>query len=318
VALRVAVFGAGAIGSYYGARLGDGGAEVTLIARGRQLEALRSSGLTIVEPEGTRSYRLPATEDPADVGPVDVVLFTVKSYDTAEAAGRLAPLLREGAAVISLQNGIDNEDRIAAVIGREHVLGGAAYILAAVREPGVVDAAGPRGIVIGELRAGPPSDRVLALVDAGARAGLDVRASDDVRAALWEKYTLLVAFSSMTATSRLPIGDIRGAPAALAMLEAIMAEVWAVGRASGVRLADDLVARQMGLLLSQHAGATTSLYHDLVTGHRMEVEALQGAAIRLGREHGVPTPNLDAVYAILQPWLIRNERPVDDRRPVSA
>ena len=318
MALRIAVFGAGAIGSYYGARLGDGGAEVALVARGRNLDALRANGLTIVEPEGTRTYRLPATDDPAEVGPVDVVLFTVKSYDTTEAAGLLAPLLRDGTAVISLQNGIDNEDQIGEVIGREHVLGGAAYILAAVREPGVVDANGPRGIVIGELDGRATSDRVQAVVDTGARAGLDVRAVEDVRIALWEKYTLLVAFSAMTATTRLPIGDIRAAPAARAMLQAIMTEVWSVGRASGVPLPDELVVRQMGLLTSQHAGATTSLYHDLVTGHRMELEALQGATIRLGREHGVPTPAVAAAYAILEPWALRNALPTDDRPPVPA
>jgi 2-dehydropantoate 2-reductase len=316
--LRVAVFGAGAIGSYYGARLGDGGADVSLIARGRHLDALRSEGLTIVEPEGTRTYRLPATDDPGEIGPVDVVLFTVKSYDTTEAASRLAPLLRDGTAVISLQNGIDNEDRIAAVIGREHVLGGAAYILAAVREPGVVDANGPRGIVIGELDGGPPSERVQAVVDVGDRAGLSVRASEDVRVALWEKYTLLVAFSAMTATTRLPIGAIREAPAAREMLQAIMTEVWSVGRASGVPLRDGLVERQMTLLTGQHAEATTSLYHDLVTGHRMELEALQGAAMRLGREHGVATPAIDAAYAILEPWALRNERSADDQLAAPA
>jgi 2-dehydropantoate 2-reductase len=217
--LRVAVFGAGAVGAYYGARLADGGAEVTLVARGRQLEALRRDGLTIVEPEGTRSYRLEATDEPAGIGPVDVVLFTVKSYDTVEAAGRLAPLLREGTAVISLQNGIDNEDRIADVIGAEHVVGGAAYILGAVREPGVVDAAGPRSIVIGEL-SGPPSDRVRAIREVGARAGLEVGIADEIRVALWEKYVLLVAFSAMTGTVRLPIGAIRDSPAAKQMLRA--------------------------------------------------------------------------------------------------
>jgi len=314
--LRVAVFGAGAIGSFYGARLSDGGADVSLIARGRQLDALRERGLTIEEPEGERTYRLVATDDPVTIGPVDVVLFTVKSYDTTEAAGRLAPLLHEGTAVISLQNGIDNEDRIATVIGRRHVIGGAAYILASVREPGFVEAGGPRGIVIGELDAGQPSDRIRAIVDVGERAGLSVRAAEDIRIALWEKYTLLVAFSAMTGTVRLPIGAIREAPAATAMLRGLMTEVWSVGRGTGVPLADDLVERQMSLLLAQDAAATTSLYHDLVGGHRMELEALQGTAIRLGREHDIATPNLDAAYAILQPWAIWNERPVPDRTPI--
>jgi 2-dehydropantoate 2-reductase len=316
--LGIAVLGAGAIGSYYGKRLADGGADVTLIARGRQLEALRRDGLTIVEPERTSVARLHATDDPAAVGPVDVVLFCVKSYDTDAAAGRLGPLLHDGTAVVSLQNGIDNEDRIAAVIGPGHVVGGAAYILAAVREPGVVEASGPRQIVIGELDGGSPTPRVQAIVDVGARAGLAVVASPDVRVGLWEKYTLLVAFSAMTASVRLPIGAIRESTAARDMLRAIMTEVWSVGRATGVPLADDLVDTRMALLLAQHAGATTSLYHDLVTGHRMETEALQGAAIRLAREHGIATPFLDATYAILEPWTARNARPAEQRGAVPA
>ena len=316
--LRVAVLGAGAIGAYYGKRLADGGADVTLIARGPHLDALRRDGLTIVEPEGTSTTRLAAVDAPGDVGPVDVVLFCVKSYDTDATAASLGPLLRDGTAVISLQNGIDNEERIAAVVGREHVVGGAAYILAAIREPGTVDAAGPREIVIGELEPGPPSLRIERIVDVGRAAGLTVIAAPDVRVALWEKYTGLVAFSAMTAGVRLPIGPIREAPAALGMLEALMREVWTIGRAAGVPLTDDLVERQMRLFLARDDDASSSLHHDLVTGHRMETETLQGVAIRLGRRHGVPTPYLDAAYAILQPWTLRNARGAADGRPVPA
>jgi 2-dehydropantoate 2-reductase len=316
--VRIAVLGAGAVGAYYGSRFAEGGADVSLIARGRHLEALRSDGLTVVEPERRTTHRLLATDDPADLGPVDLVLFCVKSYDTDTAARQLSPLLGPDTAVLSLQNGIDNEDRIAAAAGPDHVIGGAAYILGSVRGPGVVEAAGPRRIVIGELRPGPPSDRILAIAGVGEQAGLRVDAVDDVRVAKWEKYTLLVAFSAMTATVRLPLGPIRDSPAAATMLRAIMSEVWSVGRAIGVPLADDLVDVQMDLLLSQADGATTSLYHDLVTGHRMELEALQGAALRHGREAGVPTPSIEAAYAILEPWAMRNEQPADDRRPIPA
>jgi 2-dehydropantoate 2-reductase len=315
--MRVAVLGAGAVGAYYGSRLAGGGADVTLIARGRHLDALRADGLTVVEPEGTSSHRLPATDDPATLGPVDLVLFCVKSFDTDAAAWQMGPLVGADTAVLSLQNGIDNEDRIAAIVGPDHVIGGAAYILGAIREPGVIDAAGPRRIVIGELRPGPPSARILAIAEVGERGGLRVDAVEDVRVAKWEKYTLLVAFSAMTAAIRLPIGAIRSSPAAAAMMRAIMSEVRSVGRAIGVPLADDLVDRQMRLLLSQADEATTSLYHDLVTGHRMELEALQGAAIRLGREAGVATPSTEAAYAILQPWAMRNEPAAADGRPMS-
>ena len=316
--LRVAVFGAGAIGSFYGARLSDGGANVSLIARGRHLEAIRERGLTITTPGLTRTYTIPATDDPATLGPVDIVLFTVKSYDTTDAAERIRPLLHETTGVVSLQNGIDNEDRIAGVIGREHVLGGAAYILAAVREPGVVEAGGPLAMVIGELDGGPHSERVQAVLEVAARAGLAVRVADDVRVALWDKYTLLVAFSAMTGTVRLPIGAIRQSSAATEMLHALMTEVWTIGRAEGVALDDELVDRQMGLLLSQDPEGTSSLYQDLVGGRRMELEALQGTAIRLGRRHGIPTPALDAAYAILQPWAMRNERAAEERTAVAT
>jgi len=316
--LRVAVFGAGAIGSFYGARLSDGGASVSLIARGRQLEAVRERGLTITTPNVTRTYTLPATDDPAAVGPVDIVLFTVKSYDTTDAAERLHPLLHVTTGVISLQNGIDNEDRIAQVIGRDRVVGGAAYILAAVTDPGVVEAGGPLSMVIGELDGGPPSDRMRAVLEVADRAGLAVHPADDIRVALWEKYTLLVAFSAMTGTVRLPIGEIRESPAAREMLRTLMTEVWTVGRAEGVALPDELVERQMALLLSQDASGTTSLYHDLVGGRRMELEALQGTAIRLGRQNHVATPALDAAYAILQPWAMRNGHSATDRTPVAS
>ena len=314
--MRVAVFGAGALGSYYGARMADGGAEVSLIARGAHLQALRDRGLRLVTPEATTEHRLPATDDPAEIGPVDVVLFGVKSYDTASAAARLGPLVRKGTAVVSLQNGVDNEEKIAAAIGWEHILGGSAYILAEIVAPGVVEASGPRAIVFGEWSGGEPSARVQEILEVCRRGGIPARTAADVRVAKWEKFTLLVAFSGMTASTGLPLGAIRDAPAARAMLRALMAETWLVGRAAGVALADDLVERQFALLDSQDYGASTSLRHDRLTGHRMELEALQGVVRRLGHEHGVPTPATDAAYAVIQPWAIRNELPEAERPAV--
>ena len=314
--VRVAVFGAGALGSYYGARMAVGGADVSLIARGAHLTALKARGLTLVTPEETTRHDLPATDDPAAIGQVDVVLFGVKSYDTEAAAARLAPLLGKGTAVVSLQNGVDNEERIATAIGWEHVLGGSAYILAGVREPGVVEASGPRSIVFGEWAGGEPSERVLAILDVCQRGGISARTAPDVRATKWEKFTLLVAFSGMTASTGLPLGAIRDAPAARAMLRELMSETWAVGRAAGVDLADDLVDRQFALLDAQDYGASTSLAHDRLTGHRMELEALQGTVLRLARAHGVATPATEAAYAIIQPWAVRNELSEADRRPL--
>jgi 2-dehydropantoate 2-reductase len=315
--MRMAVFGAGGIGAYYGSRFAAGGVDVHLIARGSHLAALQENGLTIVtDDEGSTTLRLPATADPAEIGPVDFVLFCVKSYDTESAAGRLAPLIREGTGVISLQNGIDNEGRIAAVVGWEHVLGGGAYIFAAIRSPGVVWAGGPRAITVAEWAGGAASPRVTRLLDAAQRAGIDARLVPDIQAAKWEKYVLLAAFSAVSATTRLGLGDIRRSAAAVELLRGLMAEVAAVGRATGVAVPGDIVERQLGLLLGQDDGSTASLYHDLVHGHRMEIEALQGATVRLGQETGVPTPLMSVAYAILQPWALRNDRPPGERLPI--
>jgi 2-dehydropantoate 2-reductase len=305
--MRIAVLGAGAVGSYLGSRLAAGGADVHLIARGAHLAALRDHGLTLITPDGTATIAVQATDDPAAIGPVDYVLFMVKSYDTDAAAGRLGPLIGPATAVLSLQNGVDNEDRIAAVIGADHVLGGSAYILSAIESPGVVRS-GPARLVLGELQPGPPGPRVAAFVEAAQAGGITATAVADARLAKWEKYVLLVAFASVSAGTQLPLGEIRRSTAAVAMLRAVMTEAWTVGRALGVPLPDDLVERQSNLVLSQADSEGTSLRHDLLTGHRMELEALQGTLSRLGRETGVPTPFTDAAYAILEPWAIRNER----------
>lgn len=316
--MRVAVMGAGAVGGYLGACL-TRVADVHLIARGAHLEALRNDGLTIVTPEGERwTASVQATDEPAEIGPVDIVLFLVKSYDTVEAAGRLAPLIGDGTGVVSLQNGIDNEDRIASVVGKEHVLGGAAYILSAIESPGVVRSNRAR-LVLGELEPGRPSERVTRLVDvANASGGIDARASENVRLTKWEKYTLLVAFSAVTAATQLTIGDIRASSSASAMLRAIMTEAWSIGRALGVPLADDHVEKSHALVLSQRDDEGTSLRHDLLTGHRMELEALQGTLIRLGRETGIPTPWTLAAYAVLEPWALRNEAATRPRAEATA
>jgi 2-dehydropantoate 2-reductase len=298
--------GAGGVGAYLGSRLALAGAEVHLIARGAHLAAMRERGLTIVTPEGERStHDVRATDDPAEIGPVDVVLFLVKSYDTETAASRLPPLIGDDTVVISLQNGIDNEDRIAAVVGDGHVAGGAAYILSAIEAPGVVRSNEAR-IVVGELQPGPPTPRIERFVDAARAGGIHASASSNVRLTKWQKYVLLVAFSAVTATTQLTVGDLRRSPAASAMMKAIMHEAWLVGRALGVLLADDHVERSHALVLEQADDEGTSLRHDLVTGHRMELDALQGTLMRLGRETDIPTPWTDAAYAVLEPWAIRN------------
>jgi 2-dehydropantoate 2-reductase len=307
--LRVAVMGSGGVGGYLGSRLAAAGADVAYVARGPHLEALRSKGLTIVGREGSETTRVRATDDPAELGPVDLVLFTVKSYDTESAAARLQPLIGDATAVLSLQNGIDNEDRIGTAIGHEHVLGGAAYILAALEGPGLIRSGSAR-IVVGELDPGPPTERVNRVVELARAGGVGAEAAEDVRLAKWEKYVLLVAFSAVSAGTQLPLGDIKRSPAAVELLRGVATEAWTVGRALGVPLRDGLVEERVALVLQQADDEGTSLRHDLLHGRRMEVEALQGTLSRLGREAAVPTPWTDAAYAILEPWAIRNGTPI--------
>ena len=302
--------GAGAVGSYLGSRLMKAGAGVHLIARGKHLEVLRKSGLTLITPEGEETMRIAATDDPASIGIVDVVLFGVKSYDTEAAAAQLKPLLGMRTAVVDVQNGIDNEAKLAAVIGAEHVVPAATYILAAIESPGVIRS-GPARIVLGEVTAGPPSQRVEDLVDLFKAGGVEATASEDVRVAKWEKYILLVGFSAVSASTQLPLGDIRTSAAASAMMRAVMQEAFDVARALGVPLKDDHVDRSHRLVLAQADTEGASLRNDLLKGRRMELDALQGALIKLGRRTRVPTPWTEAAYAVLEPWAIRNAEALD-------
>jgi 2-dehydropantoate 2-reductase len=286
---------------------------VTLIARGAHLAALRESGLRVRSVMGDFEARVAATDDPAEVGPVDVILFTVKSYDTDEAARSLRPMLRQAdgrlpaTAVVSLQNGVDNEERIAAAIGREHVVGGVAYILTSIAEPGVVDhVGGPTSLVFGELD-GRRSARVEQLLETCRQAEIKAEVADDIRLALWAKYAFLCALAGMTAAVRLPIGEIRANPAASAMLRQLIEEGWRVARAESVALPDDYVERQMAFVETIEPGGYSSLYHDLMKGHRMELEALHGELLRRAQRAGVDAPATRTVYAVLSPWAGRND-----------
>jgi len=304
--MKVAVYGAGALGSHFGARLAAGGADVTLIARGAQLAALRAEGLRVRSPLGDLELSLAAVADASEVGPVDLVLFCVKSYDTAEAASRLGPLLGPETAILSLQNGIDNEDRIEAVIGPGHVMGGAAFVFVTLAAPGVIEQTGTTNrIVFGELD-GRRSDRAERVLEALIAGGVDAEVTPDIRAQLWSKLSFICAVAGMTAAVRLPIGPIRDDPASWGMFRSILEEVTALARAEGVDLAPDLVDRQLALASGLAADSYSSLYHDLVNGRRMELEALHGIVVTRARAIGLTVPTSEATYAILRPWAERS------------
>jgi 2-dehydropantoate 2-reductase len=304
--MKLAVFGAGGLGGYFGGRLAQAGVDVHLIARGDHLAALRDR-LQVRSPRGDIDMVLPATDDPAEIGPCDVVLLCVKTYDTASAVDRMAPLLHGGTAVVSLQNGIDSEDVIAARIGSRHVMGGAAFIFASVAEPGViVDAGGPGSLVFGELD-GSRSPRAERLLEACEAAGIPAELVSDIRVRLWDKFAFICAQAGMTAATRLPIGPIRDTDATWTMFLDIVGEVVALARAEGVNLPDDTVPRIAEVARSIEPTGYSSLYHDLVGGRRMELETLHGEVVRRSRAHGLLAPRSEAIYALLAPHARRAE-----------
>jgi 2-dehydropantoate 2-reductase len=310
--MRIAVVGTGAIGSYFGARLARSGEDVHFLARGAKLAAMRERGLQVRSVFGDFTLEpgaIHVTDDPGSVGPVEIVLFTVKAYDTTSAARGLVPLLGSDTGVVSLQNGVDNEERLAAEIDTDHVIGGVAFILARAGEPGIVHhTGGPTSIVFGELD-GRSSARTDALLAACRRADLGAEITDDIRVALWSKFAFICAQAGLTAVTRLPIGDLRAVPEAWRVFSSIVEEAWRVGRAEGVGLPDDLVASQVAFAAGLPSDGRSSLHDDLVAGRRMELDALLGELVRRGDLAGEPVPVSRTLLGLLRPWQLRNEAP---------
>jgi 2-dehydropantoate 2-reductase len=305
--VKLAVYGTGGVGGYFGGRLALAGVDVHLIARGPHLEALRTHGLKVSSVKGDFHVDLPARDDPSDVGACDYVLFSVKSFDTDAAAARLGPLIGDGTAVISFQNGVDNEEKIARVVGNEHVMGGAAYIFSGIAEPGVVThTGGPARIVFGEMD-GSPSQRAEQFLDACQKADIDAALSEDIRQVLWDKFAFICAQAGMTAAVRLPIGDVRTVEESWAAFRHVVEEVCAVAAAEEIELPRDTPDRHASFAESLEPTGYSSLYDDLTNGRRMELEALHGTVVRRARRHGIPVPVSEAIYAILRPWAVRNE-----------
>jgi 2-dehydropantoate 2-reductase len=300
--MKIGVVGAGGVGGYYGARLALAGSEVGLIARGDHLAAIREGGLGVRADDGDFTVRVAASDDPAEIGPCDAVLFCVKSYDTDQAASLLEPLLRPDTGVLSLQNGVDNEEKIAARIGPEHVLGGVSFILAHIAEPGVVEQVGSvRRVIFGELD-GSRSERVTRLLAEFRKAEIDTDLADDIRVVLWDKFAYLCALAGLTAVTRLPIDELLAVPETRNLFRDVVREVALVARAEGVELAEDIVDQKSAFAETLGPDSYSSLHHDLVTGRRLELDALHGELTRRAARHGVAVPVSEVFYALLRPW----------------
>ena len=304
---RIAAYGAGGVGGYFGARLARAGADVHFLARGAHLGALREHGLRVRSVTGDFQVPARATDDPADIGPCDFVLFCVKTFDTDAAAARLGPLMGDGTAVVSLQNGVENEEKLAGAVGEDHVMGGAAFIFSGIAEPGViVHSGGPASITFGELdgRATQRARRLLAMCE---RAGFQAELSASISTVLWAKLAFICAQAGLTAAVRLPIGEIRTADVAWAAFKRLVAEVCAVAEADGSPVPQAAQDSALALAQAIEPGSFSSLHDDLVAGRPMELEALHGFVVRRAAQHALAVPMSEAVYAILRPWAVRNQ-----------
>jgi 2-dehydropantoate 2-reductase len=299
--MRIAVMGSGGVGGYFGGRLAQAGEDVTFIARGAHLDALRTEGLTVqsrVTGDFTRAVS--ATDDPATIGPVDLVLFSVKTYDLDAAASRLPPLIDAHTVVLPLQNGIDASERLAQTLGPAPILGGVTYVCATRVSPGVIVHLAINKIVLGEYPTGS-SPRTGRVRDVLQRAGVTAEVHPDIRVPLWEKFVVLAATGGAMTMTRLPLGLIRDCPETSALFRAVIEEAVAVGGALGIPLPADCVNRHWALLSGLERMVRGSMSHDILAGRRLELEALNGTVVRLGRQTGVPTPLNFAVYAALKP-----------------
>ena len=298
--MRITIMGSGGVGGYFGARLAHAGCDVSFVARGRQLQALREQGLRVESPLG--DLHLPqvrATDDPASLGSSDLVLFGVKLWDTEAAAAQIKPLIGPRTAVVSLQNSVVKDDILRRVLGDAAVVGGAAYIAATIAEPGLIRHTGTmQKIAVGEFD-GRRSARLERFAQACQSAGIGHEISPQIRQTIWEKFVFLVALSGVTTTARVPIGIIRSQPRTRTFLRDVMLEVATVARAEGVPIAADFVDARIAFADTLPATMTSSMHHDLDRGNRLEVPWLAGDVVARGERLGVPTPCNRAIADLL-------------------
>jgi 2-dehydropantoate 2-reductase len=299
--MKIAVMGSGGIGGLYGGRLAHAGYDVSFIARGAHLAALREHGL-LIENEPRGDIHVPsvkATDNPAAIGIADLVLIAVKLWDTERASAAIRPMVGPHTTVMSLQNGVLKDETLRRVFGEPAVMGGVAYVATQLARPGVIRQTGTmQRLIFGEYD-GTRSARAERLLEVLLHAGLQAEISDDIRRTIWEKYVFLVGLSGTTAAMRSPIGPIRSHARSRAFLQELLKETVAVGRAHGVRLPEDYADDRLAFLDTVPSDMTSSMHHDLERGNRLEVAWLSGGVVRLGESVGVPTPANRAVWDIL-------------------
>ncbi|HKM51124.1 MAG TPA: 2-dehydropantoate 2-reductase [Candidatus Bathyarchaeia archaeon] len=297
--MKIAVIGAGGIGGFMGGALAKSGQDVSVIGRGKHLEAIRDRGLIVDSISlGKFQTKVKATDQPSDVGVVDLVLFCVKSYDTETALRGIGPLVGDDTMVLSFQNGVDNEDKIADAIGSTHVLAGAIAVESFIAEPGLIkQTSGPMRFVMGEMT-GEITDRAKKINTAFTDAGLKCELSNRIQEILWEKFLFICAAGGVCSVTRSTIGDVIEYEQTRELYGSVMKEVETVARAKGIKLASDIVPRTLALTVSK--SMKPSMLRDLELGKRLEIDALNGSVSKFGRQVSVPTPVDDFIYATLK------------------
>lgn len=299
--MRIAIFGTGGAGGYFGAHLARAGEDVIFIARGEHLQAIREQGLRIETTSGEIIVRSEATDDPARVGAVDAVLVGVKTWQVTKAAEAMRPMIAPQTFVVPLQNGVESAAQLGAVLGAKHVLNGLCGTISRVTKPGHILSLGETNFIkFGEMD-DHKSERAMRLQQAFERAGVKAEVPPDIQAAVWEKFIFVAPYGGIGAVSRATAGVIRSLHETRRMLEQGMREIFEVARARKVSLPEGIVEKSMGLMDSLAASATTSLQRDIAAGKPSELEAWNGAVVRLGRETGIQTPLHEFIYHSLLP-----------------
>ncbi len=300
--MRIAVMGAGSIGGYFGGMLSRGGNDVTLIARGAHLRAIADHGLRIIRDGEQFTVRCDATDDPRRVGPVELALLTVKTYHNAQAVPAMLPLVGPATSVLCLQNGIDSYQAAAAKVGLERILPGAAYIEAGVPQPGVVKQTGSEvRIAFGEAD-GSESERGARVRATLEQSGIPAQFDRNIQRTLWTKFLLIASMAGVTALSRETMARLMPRPEWRRVVVACLREVETVGRKAGVDLDSKAVEQALNYFDDELEQLHSSMHADIMAGRPLELETLNGAVVRVGREVGAPTPINDVIYAMLKPY----------------
>jgi 2-dehydropantoate 2-reductase len=300
--VKIAIMGTGGVGGYYGGLLANTGQDVTFIARGAHLIAIQENGLQVKSVHGNFAISpAKATDNPAEVGPVDLIIMAVKTYHTDEAAQAIKPMVGPDTVVVSFQNGVDAADRIGAVIGLEHLLGGATWLSAAIEAPGVIAQFSQfRRIALGEFNR-QITPRLRAIGEALSTAGATVELSENISKVLWTKFVFIAAVSALGSLTRVPYGGYIYVPEARAVLTEALNEVAAVAAARGVTLDADVVDKTLAFIDASAPGIKPSMQRDVEAGRPSELESMLGVVVRLGTELSVPTPVMRFAYAMLKP-----------------